>query len=74
MDQDEGIRTLLRWFGYRPFRISELSDERVQEIARLVGAVTLTPPRQTHPVGQAAHGDGRLQVFDGSKLGSHADR
>ena len=43
MDQDEGIRTLLRWFGYQRFRIEEITtEERVREIARLVGADTLT--------------------------------
>ena len=42
MDKDEGIRTLLQWFGYRRFRIEEIPDERIPEIARLVGADTLT--------------------------------
>ena len=42
MDKDEGIRTLLRWFGYRCFRIEEITDEKIREIARLVGADTRT--------------------------------
>ena len=61
MDQDEGIRTLLRWFGYRPFRISEISDERVQEMARLVGADTLTPQGRRIQLGK------RLTAMDGYK-------
>ena len=42
MDNDEGIRTLLRWFGYRPFSVRDITDERLREIAELTGAFTKT--------------------------------
>ena len=42
MDKDEAIHILLGWFGHKPFSISEMTDARVHEIARLVGADTLT--------------------------------
>lgn len=43
MDKDEGIRTLLTWFGYRPFRVRDMiDDDRLWEIAELIGANTLT--------------------------------
>ena len=42
MDMDEAIRTLLRWFGYRPFRTADIIDDRLREIAELVGACTKT--------------------------------
>ena len=43
MDKDEAIRTLLRWFGYRTFRVRDITDDdRLREIAELVGAYTLT--------------------------------
>ncbi len=42
MDKDEGLRTLLRWFGYQPFRVRNITDDRLREIAELVGAFTLT--------------------------------
>ena len=42
MDKDEGIRTLLRWFGYRPFSVRDITDERLREIAELIGAFTKT--------------------------------
>ena len=42
MDRDEGIRTLLKWFGYGPFRVRDITDERLREIAELVGGFTLS--------------------------------
>ena len=42
MDKDEGIRTLLAWFGNRCFRVNEITDDRLQEIAELIGAFTKT--------------------------------
>ena len=42
MDKDEGIRTLLEWFGCRRFRIEEITDQGMREIARLFGVDTPT--------------------------------
>ena len=42
MDKDEGIRTLVKWFEYRPFRVREISDGRLREISKLIGADTRT--------------------------------
>ena len=42
MDKDEGIRTLWRWFGNKCFRMEEITDEKIREIAMLVGADTST--------------------------------
>ena len=42
MDKDEGIRTLLMWFGNRRFRVNDITDDRLQEIAELIGAFTKT--------------------------------
>ena len=42
MDEDEGIRTLLKWFGYRPFRVRDITDDRLEEIRELIGSNTLT--------------------------------
>ena len=42
MDKDEGIRTLLAWFGNRCFRVNEITDDRLQEIAEMVGVSTKT--------------------------------
>ena len=42
MDKDEAIRTLWRWFGNKCFRIECITDEKVHDIAKLVGADTLT--------------------------------
>ena len=42
MDKDESIRTLLTWFGNQPFRVRDITGDRLREIAELVGAYTLT--------------------------------
>ena len=42
MDKDEAMHILLRWFGYRPFKVADITDERLPEIANLVGACTRT--------------------------------
>ena len=42
LDKDEGIRTLLAWFGNRCFRVNKITDDRLQEIAELIGAYTKT--------------------------------
>ena len=43
MDKDEGIRTLWEWFEDRTFKIKDMSNEKVQKIARLVEANGPTP-------------------------------
>ena len=62
MDKDEGIRTLLRWFGNKPFRVNEVTDDdRLREIAELVGAFTKTTQGTRIQLGK------RLTEMDGYK-------
>ena len=52
------------WFGNRRFRVNDITDYRLQEIAELIGAFTKTTQGYAHSIGQAAYVDERLQVFD----------
>ena len=38
MDKAEGLRKLLSWFPDREFRVRDITDDRLWEIAELVGA------------------------------------
>lgn len=42
MDKAEGLRKLLSWFPDREFRVRDITDDRLWEIAELIGANTLT--------------------------------
>ena len=63
MDRDEAIRTLLRWFGYRPFRTADITDNRLREISELVGAYTKTVQGTRIQLGK------RLTQMDGHQCG-----
>ena len=62
MDVEEGIRTLASWFGNRQFAIADiLGDDRMWEIAELMGANTLTPDGRRKQLGK------RLARLDGRR-------
>ena len=41
-DKPEVIRTLLRWFGHRAFRVNNIPADRLDEVTGLVGVNSYT--------------------------------
>ena len=70
MDKDEGIRTLLRWFGYRRFRVRDIIDGRLWEIAELVEANTPTVQGRRIQLGKRLTQMNGYQCASGPNLGA----
>ena len=71
MDKDEGIRILLMWFGYQRFQVSGITDDdRLWEIAELVGANTMTSQGRRIQLGKRLTEMDGYRVATGSNVGT----
>lgn len=64
MDEDGAIRTLLAWFGNERFRVNEISNDQLHEIAELLGVAKQTVQGTRMQLGK------QLTKMDGYRCGT----
>ena len=68
MDDGQVLDAILRWFGHRPFRVRDLTDEMVEELTPLLLGAGETRIGQRTAIGR------RLSRLDGRRFSTDDDR
>ena len=68
MDDGQVLDVILRWFGYRPFKVRDLTDEMVEELTPLMMGAGETRIGQRTVIGR------RLSGLDGRRFSTDDNR
>ena len=68
MGDGQVLDTILRWFGYRPFRVRDLTDDMVEELTPMVMGAGETRIGKRTVIGR------RLSALDGRRFSTGDNR